>query len=52
MVEGVKAPYAGFSIESEEERYAEDKCTGVIMEPIPGYNKKNNNNNSLLEMYV
>ena len=25
---------AGFSLESEEERYAEDKHRGVIMEPI------------------
>ena len=25
---------ADFSIESQSERYAEDKCRGVIMEPI------------------
>ena len=40
---------AGFSIESDKEWYAEDKCRGVIMEPIPG---NNNNNNSLLELLV
>ena len=40
---------AGFSIVSDEERYAEDKCRGHHGTHLPG---NNNNNNSLLEMLV
>ena len=43
---------AGFSIESDEERYAEDKCRGHHGTHLPGNNNNNNNNNSLLEMLV
>ena len=34
MVEGLEAPWLLASPESDEERYAEDKCRGVIMEHI------------------
>ena len=43
---------AGFSIESDEERYVEDKCSGHHGTHLPGNNNNNNNNNSLLEMLV
>ena len=34
MVDGLEARWLLSSPESEEEWYAEDKCRGVIMEPI------------------